>query len=276
MNNEENIYDSSSSDSQNLNNNNDVNSTVDSSVSNVAPESTEGVSEDTSLPKEEDTSSEVTTPEPVSAPEPVSTPEEVPAQEVAPESTPEPTPEPVPQPEVVPMPDANQINMNAAPINNNGMPGAIAQPVNQKNNKTGLIIGIVVAVVVGIIVFVMVSGKSSSNVKGDWECTGTNGSVKINFTDKKVTMDMTQSGMTVTLTGDYSKFSSNVKPAAKKDGFKYVQYQIKNAKANAAGTEVALDSGNYGFIFGLDKDGKKAHYIDSVSATALQYDCTKK
>lgn len=181
---------------------------------------------------------------------------------------------------VEPTVQASSTVINPTPVAPAGVPPMGGMPMNgvapqNKNNKSLLIVGVVVAVIVAIIVFIMVSGSSSKDIKGEWDCTGTSGNATIKLTDNEVSMTMTQSGVTVTISGDYSKYASKVKTSNNKSGYTYTQYKVSNAKYSVGGNEASLNQ-NYGFIFGMGKDDKKAHYIDSLSADALQYECTKK
>ena len=156
-----------------------------------------------------------------------------------------------------------------------------AQPVYgqpQKKSNVGLIIGIVVGVLVILFVVIpFVKGfiegwNSSSNIMdGNWTCTGTNGTLKINAdtSNKKVVLQISSLKIDAT----YER-SGSVTPAKKKDGYKYTQY-VFTGGSNSAG-QTYSKTNKVGFVFGVDPNNKNvAHYVDGVSATSMDFACTR-
>ena len=102
-----------------------------------------------------------------------------------------------------------------------------------------------------------------NTVTGDWTCTGSKGTLK------SVLMSLG----TFSIDAKYEA-SGEVTPSKKKDGYKYTQY-IFTSGSNSTGATYS-SANKVGFIFGLnDSDVKKGHYVDTKSATALEFDCTR-
>lgn len=162
------------------------------------------------------------------------------------------------------------------PYNNYGQP-AYQQPVQPvygqqpKKANTGLIVGIVIAVIVAIGVFSTVGGGSSKKIDGKWTCVGSKGTLIINADASAKTVKMNVG--TFGIDAKY-KSSGTVKPAQKKDGYKYTQY-VFTSGSNTTGSTYS-SSKKVGFVFGIDsKDSNKGHYIDSTKAGSLEFTCTK-
>lgn len=110
-----------------------------------------------------------------------------------------------------------------------------------------------------------------NTVTGDWTCTGSKGTLKINIDDNNKSVLMSLG--TFSIDAKYEA-SGEVTPSKKKDGYKYTQY-IFTSGSNSTGATYS-SANKVGFIFGLnDSDVKKGHYVDTKSATALEFDCTR-
>lgn len=142
-------------------------------------------------------------------------------------------------------------------------------------NKNTAIIGAVVVVIIAIVAFIALSGSGKSAV-GEWECTGTSGDATIKINKNDMEMTMTKYGSKITMSGKISKTSTNVKSDKKKSGYSYKQYKLKDAKV-AMGSISSNMGDNYGFTFGVSKDGKEGHYLDGMgNSSSYNFDCKKK
>jgi len=115
------------------------------------------------------------------------------------------------------------------------------------------------------------SATAVNTVTGDWTCTGSNGTLTINIDDSNKSVLMKLGTFSID-----AKYESNgeVTPVKKKDGYKYTQY-IFTSGSNSSG-QTYSSTARVGFIFGLDQnDSKKGHYVDTKSATSLEFDCTR-
>lgn len=115
------------------------------------------------------------------------------------------------------------------------------------------------------------SAAAVNTVTGDWTCTGSNGTLTINIDDNNKSVLMKLGTFSID-----AKYESNgeVTPGKKKDGYKYTQY-IFTSGSNSSG-QTYSSTARVGFIFGLDQnDSKKGHYVDTKSATSLEFDCTR-
>ena len=115
------------------------------------------------------------------------------------------------------------------------------------------------------------NAKVTPTVTGDWTCTGSNGTLTINIDDNNKSVLMKLGTFSID-----AKYESNgeVTPGKKKDGYTYTQY-VFTSGSNSSGQTYST-AAKVGFIFGLDQnDTKKGHYVDTKSATSLEFDCTR-
>ena len=155
---------------------------------------------------------------------------------------------------------------------------AYQQPVQQpvygqpKKANTGLIVGIVIGVIVLVGVLTTVGkGSSAKKIDGKWVCTGSKGTLTIDANASAKTVKM-KVGI-FSIDAKY-KSSGTVKPASKKDGYKYTQY-VFTSGSNSQGTTYS-SSKKVGFVFGIDPNNDKVgHYVDSTKAGSMEFNCTK-
>ena len=193
------------------------------------------------------------------------------------------------QPNPVPpvQPQFNNINNGFTPYNNFNQP---VQPMyqngqnfgpqpnspytNSNRKGKGSMVGIigVIAVIIIVAIFI-VPILAAPSPKGTWTCQSTTIRT-LNFTNKSFTFSGSYSGFNTTLTGKYKLSRSNVKPAKKKDGFKYYLYGASDVKA-VAGPSSQSASGDRGFILGYSKDKKTIHYLSRDDNSAMSFECKK-
>ncbi len=156
---------------------------------------------------------------------------------------------------------------------------AYQQPMQQpvygqqpKKANTGLIVGIVIAVIVLVgVVTTVGKGGSSKKIDGKWVCTGSKGTLTIDADASAKTVKMKVGVFSID--AKY-KASGTVKPASKKDGYKYTQY-VFTSGSNSQGTTYS-SSKKVGFVFGIDPNNDKVgHYVDSTKAGSMEFNCTK-